>query len=100
MTRAATIGALVTVVAVTAGVEAMYVQMATQRVPVARVIANLTRAVQTTPNDAAAHLNLGRVHERKGQWSEAIDCYKHALTLNPNYALAKRSLSRLISMMN
>ena len=49
---------------------------------------------------AFPHLNLGRVHERKGQWSEAIDCYKHALTLNPNYALAKRSLSRLISMMN
>jgi Tfp pilus assembly protein PilF len=49
---------------------------------------------------AFPHLNLGRVHERKGEWSEAIECYKKALTLNPKYALAKRSLSRLISMMN
>jgi tetratricopeptide (TPR) repeat protein len=46
------------------------------------------------------HLNLGRVHERKGEWSLAIDCYKTALALNPNYALAKRALGRLISMMN
>jgi tetratricopeptide (TPR) repeat protein len=46
------------------------------------------------------HLNLGRVYERKGQWSEAIDCYKKALTLNPNYALAKKALGRVISMLN
>ncbi|HSE57787.1 MAG TPA: tetratricopeptide repeat protein [Nitrospiraceae bacterium] len=46
------------------------------------------------------HLNLGRVYERKGEWSKAIDCYKRALTLNPNYALAKKSLGRLISSMN
>lgn len=49
---------------------------------------------------AFPHLNLGRVHERKGRWNEALDCYKHALTLNPNYALAKRALGRLISMLN
>ena len=49
---------------------------------------------------AFPHLNLGRVYERKGEWSNAIDCYKQALTLSPDYALAKRSLARLISMMN
>ena len=49
---------------------------------------------------AFPHLNLGRVYERKGQWTEAIDSYKKALALNPNYALAKKSLGRLISSLN
>ncbi|MGH7255791.1 MAG: tetratricopeptide repeat protein [Nitrospirales bacterium] len=49
---------------------------------------------------AFPHLNLGRVYERKGAWDKAVDSYKRALTLNPNYTLAKRSLGRLISMMN
>lgn len=49
---------------------------------------------------AFPHLNLGRVFERKGQWTEAIDSYKKSLALNPNYALAKKALGRLISSLN
>ena len=49
---------------------------------------------------AFPHLNLGRVYERKGQWTEAIDSYKRALALNPNYSLAKKALGRLISSLN
>lgn len=49
---------------------------------------------------AFPHLNLGRVYERKGRWDDAMEAYKRALTLNPNYALAKRALARLISMLN
>ena len=49
---------------------------------------------------AFPHLNLGRVYERKGRWDEALDCYKTALTLNPNYTLAKKALGRLIGMLN
>ncbi|WP_447977628.1 tetratricopeptide repeat protein [Candidatus Nitrospira bockiana] len=49
---------------------------------------------------AFPHLNLGRVYERKGQWSDAIDCYKRALALNPSYPLAKKALGRLIGMLN
>jgi Tfp pilus assembly protein PilF len=49
---------------------------------------------------AFPHLNLGRVYERKGQWTEAIDSYKKSLALNPNYALAKKALGRLISSLN
>ncbi len=51
-------------------------------------------------NPAFPHLNLGRVYEKKGRWTEAIDAYKKALALNPNYALAKKSLGRLISSLN
>jgi Tfp pilus assembly protein PilF len=49
---------------------------------------------------AFPHLNLGRVYERKGQWTEAIDSYKKSLALNPSYALAKKALGRLISSLN
>ncbi len=49
---------------------------------------------------AFPHLNLGRVYEKKGRWAEAIEAYKQALALNPNYALAKKSLGRLISSLN
>ncbi len=49
---------------------------------------------------AFPHLNLGRMYERKGKWTEAIDSYKMALTLNPNYALARKSLGRLVSSLN
>jgi len=49
---------------------------------------------------AFPHLNLGRVYERKGEWNQAMECYKKALALNPNYALAKRALGRLIGMLN
>ena len=36
----------------------------------------------------------------KAKWGEAIDCYKQALVLNPDYALAKKALGRLISSLN
>ena len=49
---------------------------------------------------AFPHLNLGRVYEKKGDWTEAIASYKQALALNPDYVLAKRSLGRLVSMLN
>ena len=49
---------------------------------------------------AYPHLNLGRVYERKGNWTEAIDSYKRALALDPSYGLAKKALGRLVSSLN
>ena len=46
------------------------------------------------------HYNLGRVYERKHQWTKAIDCYRRSLGLNPKYKLARASLRRLRAMMN
>jgi Tfp pilus assembly protein PilF len=49
---------------------------------------------------AFPHMNLGRVYERKGDWGRAIESYKKACTLNPEYTPAKRAMLRLITLMN
>lgn len=49
---------------------------------------------------AFPHMNLGRVYERKGDWDQAIESYKQAVTLNPEYTAAKRAMMRLITLLN
>jgi len=49
---------------------------------------------------AFPHMNLGRIYEKKGDWFRAIDSYKTAVTLNPQYESAKRAMMRLITLMN
>lgn len=46
------------------------------------------------------HLNLGRVYEQKGDWTQAIDEYRTALTVNPKYVLASRALKRVQALFN
>ena len=46
------------------------------------------------------HLNLGRIWERKGRWSKAMEEYRLALKENPNYVLAARALKHLQAMSN
>lgn len=47
-----------------------------------------------------AHLNLGRVFELKGLWFEALDEYKKALELEPNYEIAKKLYYSLQGKLN
>ena len=49
---------------------------------------------------AFPHMNLGRVYERKGQWDDAIESYKQAVTLNPDYTQAKKAMMRLLTLLN
>jgi Tfp pilus assembly protein PilF len=46
------------------------------------------------------YYNLGRVHEKKGDWYSALHNYSEALKQNPNYELAKNAFVRLTAMMN
>src|SRR5204863_453425 len=46
------------------------------------------------------HYNLGRVWEKKGNWSRALECYRSALQSNPEYTLAERAVKRLEGMIN
>ena len=44
-----------------------------------------------------AHYNLGQIYEEFGDLAKAEDCYRHALEENPDYTLARVSLSRVLS---
>ena len=46
------------------------------------------------------HFNLGRICEHKRQFRQAMDHYKRALELSPQYTLAARAWRRLQAMMN
>jgi tetratricopeptide (TPR) repeat protein len=47
-----------------------------------------------------AHLNLGRVYELKGLWFEAVDEYKKALEIEPDYEIAKKLYYNLQGKLN
>ncbi|HKP86286.1 MAG TPA: tetratricopeptide repeat protein [Blastocatellia bacterium] len=46
------------------------------------------------------HFNLGRVYEAKGRLFDALNEYKAAVDLNPDYALAVRAFRKLQSKLN
>lgn len=62
----------------------------------------LERATQAKRYESPAfpHMNLGRVYERKGHWARAIESYKTAVTLNPDYTPARKAMMRLVTWMN
>ena len=45
-------------------------------------------------------MNLGRVYEKIGPWSEAIRCYRMALKIRSDYQEAKRRLDALLARLN
>ncbi len=45
-------------------------------------------------------MNLGRVYEKIGPWSEAINCYRCALEIEPEYRMAHEALRSLIARLN
>jgi len=46
------------------------------------------------------YYNLGKVFERRGKWFEAIDFYKKAVEIEPNYKPANKAISQLTALMN
>lgn len=65
-------------------------------------IAWLKRAIDSTRYEAYfyPHFNLGRVYEEKGKFFDALNEYKTAMDLNPDYALAVRAFRKLQSKLN
>lgn len=62
----------------------------------------LEKATQAKRYDSYCYplYNLGRVHEQKGDWPNALGYYRRALESNPQYSLADRALRRLQGMLN
>ena len=47
-----------------------------------------------------AWYNLGRVWEHEGDWSRALEAYRHAVKQNPQYSLAEKAVQRMQAMLN
>jgi Tfp pilus assembly protein PilF len=47
-----------------------------------------------------AHFNLGVLFERKGMWFEAVEEYRKAIEINPDYDPAKRAFLALQGKLN
>ncbi len=62
----------------------------------------LQRAMRAPRYEARCypHFNLGRIYERKREWSKAKACYERALAAEPRYKLALVALRRLQAMWN
>jgi len=52
-----------------------------------------TQAARVKPDDPKLHYNLGNALLNSGQFSPAIDAYRHALGLNPKLMLARYNLA-------
>jgi tetratricopeptide (TPR) repeat protein len=50
--------------------------------------------VRLSPNKARPHNNLGHAYALQGDWDQAIDEFRIAAQLDPNYALAQKNLRR------
>lgn len=51
-------------------------------------------------NKHFAHHNIGRILEHKGMWFEALDEYRRAIELCPDYLIARQRFNRLQGMLN
>ncbi len=62
----------------------------------------LIKATQA-PRYEAPHfpwMNLGRVYEKIGPWAEAVNCYRHALEIEPDYPAGQEALRTLVARLN
>lgn len=60
------------------------------------------QAIRAPRYDARCYplFNLGRIHERRGDWLQAIDCYRQAQRENPAYEMARLARIGLQARMN
>ncbi|MBI5187420.1 MAG: tetratricopeptide repeat protein [Nitrospinae bacterium] len=58
-------------------------------------IRNYRKALKIYPDDAVVHYNMGMVYTLKQESHEAVDCFKKALRLNPNFAEVKTEMEKL-----
>jgi choline-sulfatase len=55
----------------------------------------MTEWVEAAPNQPEVHNNLGGVYHRLGRLTEAAECYRRAIALDPGYAKARENLARI-----
>ncbi|HTL48700.1 MAG TPA: tetratricopeptide repeat protein [Verrucomicrobiae bacterium] len=62
----------------------------------------LEKAIQAKRYDSYCYpyYNLGRIWEKKGDWTRALECYQNALKSNAQYTLAEKACKRLQGLFN
>ncbi len=63
--------------------------------PAAEAAAAYKKAVELNPDAAGAWVNLGTLHYRSGDLTEAEEHYRRAITITPDYALAHFNLGNV-----
>jgi tetratricopeptide (TPR) repeat protein len=58
-------------------------------------IADFTKAIELKPDDPVGYENRGWAYEEKGELDKAIENYRQATKLDPNYEAARENLLRL-----
>jgi tetratricopeptide (TPR) repeat protein len=58
-------------------------------------ISDLSKAIELKPDDAIAYESRGWAYEEKGELAKAIENYREAARLNPNFELPRENLARL-----
>jgi protein O-GlcNAc transferase len=57
----------------------------------------LLKAAELNPSDFDAHYMLGKLARARGEWLEAITCYRAALAVNPGFEVCRRDLCFLLA---
>jgi len=60
-------------------------------------IKSFERALQTNPNNSAAHLSLGSLYEKKNDWAAAIYHYQRHLQLRENSPMGEVVTNRMVA---
>jgi len=60
-------------------------------------IKSFEKALQTNPNNSAAHFQLGVLYEKKGDWASAIYHYQHHLQLRENSPMGDVVTNRMVA---
>jgi tetratricopeptide (TPR) repeat protein len=59
-------------------------------------LSDFYKALETNPNFSLAYVNMGNVYFDMKKFSDAIDAYKKALSIDPTLDVAERNLQRAL----
>lgn len=61
-------------------------------------INELNKVLEINPGNSEAYYNLGLIYENKNQYEKAREMYEKALSIDPDYKLAREHLNKLVGI--